>query len=278
MKARPVLRYHGGKWLLAPWIISHFGPHRVYVEPFGGAASVLMRKKRSHVEVYNDIWGTVVNVFRTLRDPVKAAELAAMLYLTPFARDEFESIDNQTLGSLSDVEQARCTILRSLAGFGSGSTNGAHVTGFRATAKLSTTPAVDWANYPAHIPRFVERLRGVVVENKNAFDIIRRHDSPDTLFYLDPPYPHETRNMRRDNAVYAFEMSDEEHATLACALHKVQGSVIISGYECSLYKELFGDWVQYTREHVIDGGNKRLESIWLNPGAVRNQPSPPLPI
>jgi DNA adenine methylase len=81
MKPRPVLRYHGGKWLLAPWIISHFGSHRVYVEPFGGAASVLMRKKHSPVEVYNDLWGTVVNVFRILRDPVQAAELARLLYL-----------------------------------------------------------------------------------------------------------------------------------------------------------------------------------------------------
>jgi DNA adenine methylase len=188
MRPRPVLRYHGGKWLLAPWIISHFGPHRVYVEPFGGAASVLMRKKRSHVEIYNDQWETVVNVFRVLRDPVKAAELARMLHLTPFARDEFEEISALDLAELSDVERARCTVLRSLAGFGSASTNGAHVTGFRAnSAASSTTPAIDWANYPAHISRFVQRLKGVVIENRNAVDVIRQHDSRSTLFYLDPP-------------------------------------------------------------------------------------------
>jgi len=121
MRPRPVLRYHGGKWLLAPWIISHFGPHRVYVEPFGGAASVLMRKKRSPIEVYNDRWGTVVNVFRVLRDPATAAELARMLYLTPFARDEFEGVMPSEFGELSNVEQARYTVLRSLAGFGSAS-------------------------------------------------------------------------------------------------------------------------------------------------------------
>jgi DNA adenine methylase len=279
MKPRPVLRYHGGKWLLAPWIISHFGSHRAYVEPFGGAASVLMRKKRSAVEVYNDLWGTVVNVFRILRDPVQAAELARLLYLTPFSREEFEAIQGATLAQLSMIEQARCTILRSLAGFGSASTNGAHSTGFRASsAESSTTPAIDWANYPTHIPRFVERLRGVLIENRSALDVIEQHDSPSTLFYLDPPYPHCTRNMRRGNAMYACEMNDQDHMDLASLLHHVQGMVIISGYECPLYDELFGSWAHYKREHVIDGGNKRLESIWLNPAAVKNVPAPRLPI
>ena len=68
---RPVLRYHGGKWRLAPWILGFFPPHRVYVEPFGGAASVLMRKPRAYAEIYNDlddVSQAVATLARILRD------------------------------------------------------------------------------------------------------------------------------------------------------------------------------------------------------------------
>jgi DNA adenine methylase len=202
--SRPVLRYHGGKWKLAPWIIANMPSHRVYVEPYGGAASVLMRKPRSYAEVYNDCWDAVVNVFRVLRDAEKAARLQYLIELTPFARTEFES--NSDDNDDDDVECARRTILRSFAGFGSAATNREYATGFRANSNRSgTTPAHDWANYPALIAAFVERMRGVVIENKDAVDVIEQHDSSDTLFYLDPPYLHETRNMQRGNAAYAHE-------------------------------------------------------------------------
>src|SRR5690606_6837914 len=87
MTARPIIRYHGGKWRIAPWIISHFPEHRVYVEPFGGGGSVLLRKPRSYAEVYNDLDGEIVNLFRVARDC--GDELIRSVELTPFARDEF---------------------------------------------------------------------------------------------------------------------------------------------------------------------------------------------
>lgn len=267
---RPVLRYHGGKWLLAKWIISHFPPHRAYIEPFGGGGSVLMRKPRSYAEVYNDQWSVVVNVFRVLRDPEQSAQLERLLRLTPFSRDEFKDTETAKIAEITDpVERARRTILRSYAGFGSASTNGDYSTGFRCNSHRSgTTPAHDWANYPNHLRSFVERLTGVCIENKDAIEVIKQHDREQTLFYVDPPYPQITRNMRRGNATYAFDMKDEDHVRLAEVLHQITGMAIVSGYACELYdRELFPDWQRFERPHMADGARPRIEVLWLNPAA-----------
>jgi DNA adenine methylase len=261
---RPVLRYHGGKW-------KHFPPHRVYVEPYGGGASVLMQKDRSYAEVYNDKWDTVVNVFQVLRDPQKAEQLKTLLGLTPFARSEFNLALRRRPKPGGDVECARLTILRSYAGFGSASTNGEYSTGFRCNSNRSgTTPAHDWVNYPSHIASFVERLRAVVIENRDALDVIVQHDGEQTLFYVDPPYPHSTRNMQRGNAAYAVEMTDEEHAQLADVLKAASGMVVLSGYRCQLYdRDLYPTWRSFEREHRADGARPRIEVLYLNDAAAK---------
>src|SRR4051812_38784439 len=131
---RPVLRYHGGKWRSAHRVIPVFSPHRVYVEPFGGGASVLLRKTRAEAEVYNDIDGEVVNVFRVLQDPATAARLRELLVLTPFARDEFLAAYARTDDA---IESARRAIARAFMGFGSASFNAKHGTGFRSNSRRS---------------------------------------------------------------------------------------------------------------------------------------------
>lgn len=266
---RPVLRYHGGKWMLAPWIISNFPPHHVYVEPFGGGGSVLMRKPRAYAEVYNDKWNTVVNVFRVLRDPVTAAELRRLLELTPFARTEFEATGEVELaGVICPIELARRTILRSFAGFGSAATNAKYATGFRSTSNRSgTTPAHDWANLPLSVDGWVKRLSGVVIESRDAAMVMIAHDSPRTLHYVDPPYVHVTRNMNRGNAAYECEMTDDDHRALAAALNDLSGMVMLSGYDCPLYDELYGGWQRIERESLADGARKRTEVLWFNDAA-----------
>lgn len=259
---RPAVRYHGGKWLLAPWICSHFPEHRIYVEPYGGGASVLLRKPRSYAEIYNDLDGEIVNAFRVLRD--HGDELRRAVELTPFSRDEFR----QSYEPSGDpLEQARRTILRSFMGFGSGAASGNN-TGFRANSNRSgTTPAHDWKNYPDQIPSLINRLRGVVIENRDAIEVMRTHDSAETLHYVDPPYVHETRNKlqsRTEQTTYKHELDDAQHMALAEALHELRGMVVVSGYRSAMYDSLYADWYRLDRKALADGAGSRVESVWMS--------------
>ncbi|MBY6005397.1 DNA adenine methylase [Salipiger bermudensis] len=254
--SRPVLRWHGGKWILAPWIISHFPSHRVYVEPFGGAASVLMRKPRSYAEVYNDLDDEVVNLFRVLRSD-SASDLVESLRLTPFAAQEF--FDAYSRGG-DDFERARRTVVKSFMGFGS---NAIHrKSGFRSNSNRSgTTPARDWVNYPDSLARVIERLRGVVVLNRDAREVMEAHDGPDTLHYVDPPYVAATRDAGCD---YAHEMTDADHRDLLEFLRTLTGRVVLSGYPHQSYDDALDGWRRIERASLADGARKRTEVLWMN--------------
>jgi len=257
-----VLRYHGGKWQLAPWIIAYFPPHRVYVEPFGGAASVLLRKPRSYAEIYNDIDGEVVNLFQVVRD--RGKELAAALTLTPFARAEYRAAFQP---SDDPLESARRLIVRSFMGFGSDSILLSRASGFHASSnRLGTTPAHDWRHYPACLAAIIERLRGIVIEQRPALEVMQQHDGPGTLHYCDPPYVQDTRSSLAHQArCYKHEMSAADHVALAEFLHACQGFVVLSGYDCELYQGLYGDWPSTHKEALADGARPRVEHLWLSP-------------
>lgn len=262
MVNRPVLRYHGGKWRLAPWIISHFPEHKVYVEPFGGGASVLLRKRPSYAEVYNDLDGDIVNVFRVLRHPAQSERLEHLLRLTPFAREEFLSAYEP---SDDPVERARRTIIRSFMGFGSNSIH--RRTGFRNDSNRSgTTPAHDWVNYADAVRPFTSRLSGVVIEHRDAAEVIVQFDAPRALYYVDPPYVFSSRDNGQSD--YAFEMDDAAHERLAEVLHGVRGMVVLSGYRSALYDQLYADWTCVEKVHHADGAEARVECLWLSPSVV----------
>lgn len=267
---RPALRYHGGKFRLASWITGFFPPHHIYVEPYGGAASVLLQKPRTHCEVYNDLNDEIVNVFRVLRDPQQAAHLAELVRLTPFARAEFQLAYKP---SACPVEQARRTVVRSFMGFGSGAAFSRHATGFRTGVRGERTAsaASDLLTWPDAVPAFVDRLRGVTIESRDALRVLRGSDGPETLAYVDPPYPHSTRGSAKGvRQKYAVEMTDDDHRALAEVLHAMKGMVVLSGYPCDLYdRELFAGWERHERRALADGARERVEVVWLNPACAR---------
>jgi DNA adenine methylase len=125
-----------------------------------------------------------------------------------------------------------------------------------------------WLTAVEGLPEVHARLKRVVVLNRPALDVIRQQDGPDTLFYLDPPYLHETRAA---TDAYAHEMSDADHAKLLVALSHVEGKFLLSGYDSEMYRKaerVYG-WNRHTSDlpnHAAGGGEKRrmTEVLWTN--------------
>lgn len=260
----PALRYHGAKFRLSPWIISHFPEHRYYAELFGGAAGVLINKPRSHSEIYNDLDGDIVNFFRVVRDQESRAQLIELLHMTPYSRDEFDAAYEFTD---IPIERARRTAIRATMGFGSSGTTMAK-TGFRTDIKRKYGTAMDlWVKYPIGLAAIGERFAGVQIENKPAIDLMIKHDNPETLFYLDPPYIHSTRYMVGRNRTYRNELTDSGHEKLLIASKNVSGHIVLSGYDSELYNDTLTGWSKYTKESRISAGRGtkvKTECLWIN--------------
>lgn len=273
----PVLRYHGAKFRLAPWVMQFFPAHTHYVEPFGGAAGVLLQKPPSYAEVYNDLDGSVTNFFRVLRDADTRARLIEQIVMTPYARAEFESAWEP---ATDPIEEARRLAIRAQMGFGSAGATKGH-TGFRIDTKREFSTAQHlWAQYPDAIAIAGQRLACVLIENRPAIDVMRQHDSPTTLHYVDPPYLHSTRNRgARHGRYYHHEMSDQDHAELLVTLLELEGFVVLSGYPSDLYSSHLAGWSQFQTEARISAGrgtSLRTEVVWINPAcreALNLQPS-----
>jgi len=264
--SRPLLRYYGGKWKFAPWIISHFPPHMTYVEVFGGAGSVLLRKPKSHTEIYNDIEDEIVNLFRVMRDRTQADELIRLLRLTPYARTEYE---DAMIIVEDPVERARRTIIRAYMGFSSLTVNPGVTSGFRQGFRQGGSVGDGWARYPDAMHAIVLRLRTVIIENQPWEEILRIYDRQDTLFYLDPPYLPSVRSRwkgRAGESAYANELTREDHACLLKRILGLDGMVALSGYHSDLYDDYLSGWA-YTQKktHATANGNPRTEVLWLSP-------------
>lgn len=267
---RPVLRWLGGKFRLAPWIVAHFPPHKVYVEPFGGGNSVMLQKPRSYNEIYNDLDGELVNLFRVLRGE-RASELLEQLRLTPYSREEywaaFEAVDDP-------IERARRTIVRSHMAHGTGGARMDRPTGFRTDGNSATTNvAGEWADLPEALLAVIERMRGVNIEQRPAVELVERHRTPHTLIYLDPPYLPATRSTKSRKPgeryhTYAFEMSVDDHRELLAACRDSEAMIVLSGYPDPLYDELLPGWQRKEIAARAHRNSPRTECLWINPPAV----------
>lgn len=235
--------WYGGKFSHLDWLLPLLPICHHYCEPFGGSAAVLLNRDPSPVETYNDIDGEVTNFFRVLRD--QKDRLVEMIGLTPFSREEFQLAIEFPNTNISDVERARRFYVRARqvrTGLAQTASNGRWAN-CRNTSRSGMSGAVSrWLGAVDDLPGIAERLIRVQIENDDAISLIQRYDTPETLFYCDPPYPHESRG---DIQSYAYEMTDEQHEKLASILNTVKGKVAFSTYRSPITDKLYNTWYRF---------------------------------
>ena len=257
--------WYGGKFSHLDWLLPLLPTCHHYCEPFAGSAALLLNRTPSPVETYNDIDGEVCNFFRVLRNAPE--ELTRMIGLTPFSREEF-GIACTLDPDVSPIERARRFYIRARQ-VRTGLAQTASI-GRWANCKNTTRAGMSgvvsrWLGSVDALPEIAERLLRVQIENRPAVDVVNLYDSPETLFYCDPPYVHETRS---DSKAYGFEMTNEQHEELADALNSAWGMVAFSNYDCQFLNRLYPEkrWLKHVSlprtNHATKG--KRVEVLWTN--------------
>lgn len=269
MTTATVLKWHGGKSYLAPKIIALMPKHIHYVEPYFGGGSVLLAKDPEGVsEVVNDKNCELTNFWNCLKDGLAFRLMRRYLEATPFSEDVWNDIGQWLATSPgAPVDHAVAFFIhcrQSLAG---------RMKDFATLSRTRTRRGMNeqasaWLTAIEGLPAVHERLKRVVILNRDALDVIVQQDGPGTVFYCDPPYLHDTRACRD---AYAHEMTAAQHADLLAVLGGIKGRFLLSGYDHLLYQqaEIGYGWKRHEFElpnNAAGGSEKRRmrEVLWQN--------------
>lgn len=226
-KTKPLVSYYGGKQRLAHKIIPCLPPHTVYVEPFCGGAAVMFAKGIPHhtnnhhyLEAINDTSGDLIHLYRTMQNAESAAEFMRRIEFTPYSRAEHQRALQIRRGKecpRDDIDRAWAYFVDLGMSFANKSCGGWGTTVF------GCNEAATWQSKKSNLPAIFDRLKSVHVENDDALRVIERWDSPQTCYYVDPPY------VGADQGHYGGYSADDLRA-LVSVLEKCTGSFALSSY------------------------------------------------
>ena len=259
------IEYYGGKTYMTDIIINHFpNSYNLYVEGFGGGASVLLNKPVTPLEIYNDLYKNVYSIFKIISNKEELCKLKERLYLTPYSREirnEYKEKLKDTTISIQDRAYYYFYVNRT-------SFNG--VGGFSFNPLIRRGCSKSISGYLSAIDGLDEiysRIQHCVIENLDIFYLIDKFDEIDTFFYLDPPYVQSTR---KSNQKYGEEFEDELHIKLVDRLLNIKGKVLLSGYDTPLYDRLVENgWHKYEFDSV-NAMSDATEVLWYNYDIKRN--------
>lgn len=268
------LKWHGGKHYLADRIIKLMPEHTHYVEPYAGGLSVLLAKPaeliKGHSEVVNDLNGGLSNFWDVLSSEELFSELKCRLESTPFSERIWETaaLQNQATTPKEDMVDSAVRFFIQYRQSRQGLGKDFATLSRNRTRRGMNEQVSSWLAAVEGLPEAHERLKRVVVLNRDAAQVIQQQDGTNSFFYLDPPYLHETRTAKN---AYEFEMSRDEHKNLLNVLLNVKGKFILSGYRSDLYDEFaqLSNWqrVDIQIDNKASSAKKKetkTECLWMN--------------
>ncbi len=229
-----ILNYLGGDYLLVPVLLQMMPKHKVYVEVFGGGAFLLLNKPPSWLEVYNDLDGDLVNLFMVLRDrPQELKERFGSLLLS--RKVYYDLLRSDPRDPVDRAARYLYIILVSIHNkFGGGVYWGP-------TARTYTT-LID--RTLRRISRAHRRLRRVLIEQADFRQIIRKYDTEDTFFYLDPPH---LQAATEYNDYYRVPFTEKDFMDLLYLIERARGKWLLKQVDTAPYVL---DWAREHGYHV----------------------------
>ena len=272
--------YFGSKKRLAVRLCKKLPPHSTLVEAFCGSAALTFAKKPVPIEIINDLDREIVNFFEQLRD--NEQQLCRAIALTPYAREELD-LARKPHQKTTKLERARRFLVSSMMAING--VFGKERGGFSYSdsyARSGREARVNrWYNLPKRISEFVERLRNVRVENKDARKILKQFaDKPAALVYLDPPYFADRTNG------YNHDANDLKfHRELLRLANRARCMIFISGYQNALYRKTLTTrkgWhtktIKATTRDSSGKTHERTEVVWMNKHFLKAQKTGRIPV
>jgi DNA adenine methylase len=264
---KPPLKWHGGKYYLARKFVEMMPAHQQYVEPFFGGGTVLLAKDPTNVgEIVNDLNGELTNFWRVLQDEALFAPFYRIIQAVPFSEQEWREAHERLKTTTDPVQRAAAFYIDCRQSMSGRRVSFAPITKSRLRQGMNEQAAA-WMTAVDNLPAIHARLRRVTILNRDALKVIRQMDTPDTLFYLDPPYLHTTRSTTGEYGEQ--EMSEEQHRALLTLLLEVKGKVMLSGYPSPLYDQTLLEWhkVDFDLPNNSAAGESKMrmtERLWCN--------------
>jgi len=229
------LRWYGSLNGYASKIVSLFPQHKFYCEVFGGSAAILLSKPPSKIETYNDVDEKLVGFWRVIREKSLRDRLVEMIALTPFSRVEF----HQSISERDTADDPVTDAWRFLVASNQSRNGCAKNESDWAYNKSEVNNSNAWATLPTRLAEVGQRLKCVQVESLPFEDVLRRYDSRDAFYMLDPPFLPETRE---SSERYTHECSRDDHVRLLRIARGLDATVALCAYRSDLYDDLLDDW------------------------------------